>query len=47
MAKKTSKSQNENLKIKQALSSKSDKPTANSIYLQDPSSHSESEIFGK
>ena len=31
----------ENLKITQALSSKTDKPTTNPIYLQDSSSHSE------
>ena len=37
----------ENLKITQTLSSKTDKPTANPIYLQDSSSHSESETFNE
>ena len=35
------------LKITQPLSSKTDNPTANPIYLQDSSSHSESETSGK
>ena len=37
----------EHLKITQALSSKTNKPTANPIYLQDSSSHSESETSGE
>jgi len=37
----------ENLKITQALSSKTGKPTANPISLQDSSSHSESETSGE
>ena len=37
----------ENLKITQVLSGKTDKPTANQIYLQDSSSHSEFETSGE
>ena len=36
-----------NLKITRAISSKANKPTANSIYLQDTCSHSESKIFNE
>ena len=37
----------ENFKITQALSSKTDSPTANPIYMEDSSSHFEFETLGK
>ena len=43
MAKKSQRVEIENLKIAKALSSKTDKPNANSSYLQDTSSQLESE----
>ena len=46
MAKNRQRVETQNLKISQALSSNTNKPTANSMYLQDSSSHSESEISG-